>query len=157
MYSCCFFVRDIHAFRQSLYSREKQVRATPGTILFYRLDTWHRGTPLFPGQMRRIQNMLFKRKHAEWVTSWNAGISRDMYSRAQTVERIIASATMKQRCVLGFPDADSEYWDPYTLAACKARFSKIPGGLKHFSEVEEAVNARFSSGVSGAKRTRSQM
>jgi hypothetical protein len=31
---------DVHAFRKLLYTREKQVQAKPGTILFYRLDVW---------------------------------------------------------------------------------------------------------------------
>jgi hypothetical protein len=31
-----------------------------GTILFYRHDTWHRGTPITSGAMRVVQNLTFR-------------------------------------------------------------------------------------------------
>ncbi len=113
----------------------------------------HRGTPLKSNTMRRIQNLLFKRKDADWVTSWNTGVGRDMYTKAQTVEKIIANSTMNQRCVLGFPHKDSDYWTPYTVEACKARYSSIGNkpGLKHFQEVEDAVEKKYS-GLGGKRK-----
>jgi len=133
---------EVHAFRRTLYSREKQVHAEPGTILFYRLDIWHRGVPLFPGGVRRVQNMIYKRQGADWLNSWNAGSARNMYTKAQTVERIIATSTMHQRCVLGFPTAESTYWTPYTLAATKARYKHLDCGLQHMEEIERNVKKR---------------
>jgi len=133
---------EVHAFRQQLYDRERYVRAVPGTILFYRLDIWHRGVPLFPGGKRRVQNMIYKRHGTDWLNSWNAGSARNMYTKAQTVERIIAKSTMHQRCVLGFPKPDSEYWTPYTLAATKARYKHLESGLLHMEEVEQIIQKK---------------
>jgi len=133
---------EVHAFRQQLYSRERYVHAVPGTILFYRLDVWHRGVPLFPGGKRRVQNIIYKRQGTDWLNSWNAGCARNMYTKAQTVERIIAASTMHQKCVLGFPKADSEYWTPYTLAATKARYKHLGTGLLHMEEIEKNVQSR---------------
>jgi len=135
---------DICTFREKLYSREKQVRATRGTVLFYRLDTWHRGTPLVPGGKRRIQNIIYKRKGTDWLNSWNAGAARNMYTKAQTIEKLIAHSTPAQREVLGFPHKDDDYWTPYTLDAVKARYA--PLGLQRFEEIEEAVHKKFAVG-----------
>jgi hypothetical protein len=39
---------EAHSFRHRLYGREEYLDFRLGTILFYRLDLWHRGTPLLP-------------------------------------------------------------------------------------------------------------
>ena len=58
----------IYAFRQQLYSRERYVRYRPGTLLLYRHDLWHRGTPMKSDGataggdgMRLVLNMVFKK------------------------------------------------------------------------------------------------
>lgn len=39
---------ELAEFRRQLYEREHLVDFRPGTVLLYRHDTWHRGTPLAP-------------------------------------------------------------------------------------------------------------
>jgi hypothetical protein len=51
---------ELSDFRASLYEREVAVGYQPGTVLLYRHDLWHRGTPLLPkdGLVRYIQVSL---------------------------------------------------------------------------------------------------
>lgn len=65
-----------------------------------------------------------------------------MYTKAQTLERIIATSTMHQRYCLGFPHEDSSYWTPYTLEATKARYSSLSSGCLHMEKIEDAVRRR---------------
>ena len=60
-------------FRKKLYEREQYVRYKVGTVLIYRLDLWHRGTPLHPNKDRAVVNLLFKRSEAKHITSWHRG------------------------------------------------------------------------------------
>ena len=46
------------AFRKSLYDREMKVMPRIGRILLYRLDIWHRGTPVTAGS-RRVMNLVW--------------------------------------------------------------------------------------------------
>ena len=38
--------REILCFRKQLYQRELAAKYQYGSVLFYRYDTWHRGTSL---------------------------------------------------------------------------------------------------------------
>ena len=40
---------EMYEFRQKLYEREVQAQFKPGTILLYRHDVWHRGSPIAHG------------------------------------------------------------------------------------------------------------
>lgn len=46
-----------------------------------------------------------------------------MYRRSQYLEKLIANASVEQRCVLGFPAPGSPYWTPETVAAVEARYA----------------------------------
>jgi len=46
---------------KELYPREKKVKYSVGTILFYRHDTWHRGTPLKKDCLRIVVNLTFRK------------------------------------------------------------------------------------------------
>lgn len=52
---------DIFTFRQEIYKREKYVNFTMGSVLLYRHDVWHRGTPIKPGQTRIVINLAYKK------------------------------------------------------------------------------------------------
>jgi hypothetical protein len=136
---------EVHSFRQELYRREKKAKFSKGTVLFYRLDVWHRGRPIKAGQIRRTHNLLYKRAGHDWINNWNAGPAKEMYQRQQFVEKLIATSTMKQRMVLGFPHPEHNYWTPYTLEACKRRYGYLPGGYQHFEEIEAAVAKKFGA------------
>ena len=112
---------EVAAFRAThLYPREKQMEYKRGTILFYRLDTWHRGTPVKVGAVRYAHNLVFKKAGADHITSWNHGAARAMYSLNQTMEKIIANRP--EAVVLGYPARESGYWDQRIKECVEARF-----------------------------------
>ena len=112
---------EAYALRQSLYAREQTVAFTPGTILFYRHDIWHRGTPLLPGKLRRVHNLGWKRADARGLSIWNEGWARQSYTGH--VESIIGRATPLQRSLLDFPLPGDDYWTEARLDNVEARFS----------------------------------
>ena len=117
---------DVADFRaEHLYAREVEVAFKPGTVLWYRHDTWHRGTALVPGTLRMVINLTFRRETSEWISTLHEGWAWAMYRRSQVMERLITMATVDQRCVLGFPAPGHTYWTPATLAAVRARYPGI--------------------------------
>lgn len=94
--------------RQECYDREVQEDFKPGDVLFYRMDTWHRGTPVLPGKVRHVHNLVWKRKDAQGIQQWNPGFTQSMYSGR--LEKFIAGLDAEQLETLGFPARDSEKW-----------------------------------------------
>ncbi len=116
----------VQRFRaENLYPRERRVRFGPGTVLFYRHDTWHRGTPLVPGKRRLVHNLTFRKAASEWISVLHAGWAWKMYRRGMVLERLIARASVDQRCVLGFPAPGHSYWTPDTIEAVGARYEPL--------------------------------
>jgi len=111
-----------YELRNELYKREKKIRYTKGTILFYRLDTWHRGTPVNNNKLRYIHNLVFKKKSATWILNWNYSIARSFYLPSYVAENIIINATVDQRNCLGFPPPGDAYWTTYTLKMVAERY-----------------------------------
>lgn len=63
-------------FREEhLYPREVLARYRFGSVLLYRHDTWHRGTPLIDGRLRLVHNLTFKKAGADWVNVLHPGWS----------------------------------------------------------------------------------
>lgn len=113
---------ELVSLRQGLYDREVETDFRPGTVLLYRHDVWHRGTPLAPGTRRLAQNLTFRRADCPWIDTLHKGWSWTMYRPEQYLERLVASASVEQRAVLGFPPPGSPYWCPETLEAVAARY-----------------------------------
>lgn len=111
---------EIYEFRTKLYEREMIGNYTVGTILFYRLDLWHRGTPVNLHKIRRVQNLEFKKAGYDWITSWNSGLSRNFYK--EYLEKYIANLTVEQRNCLGFPYPGHSYWNKNTLEYVRKRY-----------------------------------
>lgn len=109
-------------WRQSLYEREQWTQFSPGTVLFYRHDVWHRGTPLLPGAFRLAHNITYRRAECEWISTLHTGWSWAMYRDDKFMERLVADASLDQRAVLGFPQPGSSYWCDETIAAVQARY-----------------------------------
>ncbi|MGE3461995.1 MAG: phytanoyl-CoA dioxygenase family protein [Pseudomonadales bacterium] len=109
-------------WRAGLYEREQQVHYAPGDVLLYRHDLWHRGTPLVPGRLRLAQNITYRKASAEWIATLHTGWSWSAYHSSKYLEKLIATATVDQRTVLGFPAPGSKYWCDETLAAVEARY-----------------------------------
>lgn len=117
---------EVARFRaEHLYPREVRVRYRVGSVLFYRHDTWHRGTPLESGTRRLAQNLTFRKAGHEWISTLHTGWSWSMYRRNRLMEQLIAGASVDQRCVLGFPAAGDAYWTEETIAAVEARFAPL--------------------------------
>ena len=131
---------ETHAFRQRLYAREAAVAYRRGTVLLYRYDTWHRGTPLRAGApVRRVLNLAIARESARWITPWNcevrlapkvtaadataaAGFAKRMYfGHAE----LLANATVEQRTALGVPPPRDRYW---TTRCARRSPSAFPRG-----------------------------
>ena len=110
---------------EHLYSREVMADYRLGTVLFYRHDTWHRGTPLEPGALRLTLNMTFRKAESEWISTLSRGWSWAMYRPSWVMERLIAKASVEQRCILGFPRPGHSYWTQETIAAVQARYGAL--------------------------------
>jgi hypothetical protein len=114
---------DAHFREAHLYAREVVTRYQFGSVLFYRHDTWHRGTPVTEGALRFVHNLTFKKAASEWINVLHPGWSWSMYRRDQLLEKLIASASPAQRSVLGFPAPGSRYWNADTISAVGARYA----------------------------------
>jgi len=119
---------------EHLYPREQRNDYRTGTILFYRHDTWHRGTPLTPGTLRLAQNLTFRRTGSEWVSVLHPGWSWAMYRPSRVMERLIAGASVEQRCVLGFPAPGHSFWTRDTVAAVAARYGPLGMDVTPYAE-----------------------
>jgi hypothetical protein len=111
---------EAHALRSQLYEREQVVKFKPGTILFYRHDLWHRGTPVAPGQLRRVHNLAWRRSDARGWSNWNEGWARQGYYGH--VESIIGRSSPLQRSLLDFPLPGDGYWTKQRIDNVAARF-----------------------------------
>ncbi len=110
---------------EHLYPREARARFRVGSLLLYRHDTWHRGTPLEPASVRFALNLTFRLAASEWISVLQSGWAWGMYRPSQVTERLIARASVEQRCVLGFPAPGHPYWTRATLAAVAARYGPL--------------------------------
>jgi hypothetical protein len=119
---------EIYKFRQKLYNREIFANTNVGDILFYRLDTWHRGTPVKKGKVRNVMNLLWKKKECHWINSWNPGFSKKMYYG--NLEKFIESLNPEQRATIGFPLPGDKYWDSKKIKLLKFRYPNI--NIKHY-------------------------
>ena len=120
-----YFAKERHnlaGHRMEMYERELLTAFQPGDILFYRHDSWHRGTPTKPDQLRLAQNVTYRMAHAEWINTLHVGWSWQAYSKDKFLERLIATSSLLQRAVLGFPQPGSPYWCKETYDGVAARY-----------------------------------
>ena len=112
---------NVYNFRQKLYQREIITQPSIGDILFYRLDTWHRGTPVLPGKIRNVINLVWKKRDCYWIQQWNIGFTKKMYDGV--LEKIFVEMTPLQRSVFGVPMPGDKYW---TIDKVKLLISRYP-------------------------------
>lgn len=125
---------ELAEWRQSLYDRERWTHFVPGTIVFYRHDAWHRGTPMKPGGFRIAQNITYRRAECEWISTLHIGWSWAMYRDDKYMERLIAGSSLDQRAVLGFPQPGNSYWCDETIEAVQARYGMFGMDLSPYRE-----------------------
>jgi hypothetical protein len=121
-------------WRQTLYDRERYTQFKRGDVLFYRQDTWHRGTPMLPGELRLVQNIAFRRAECEWISTVHVGWAWSAYRGDKMLERLIAGASLDGRAVLGFPQPGSAYWSEATVAAVEARHGVFGMDMRPYRE-----------------------
>lgn len=114
---------DIYDFRNKLYEREIKLSPNFGDILFYRLDTWHRGTPVKNGKIRYVMNLLWKKKECFWINNWNPGWTKSMYHGH--IEKLFIEMTPLQRSIIGIPLPGDKYWDKEKIELLKFRYPQI--------------------------------
>jgi hypothetical protein len=112
---------ELAEWRSALYERECYANYRRGDVLFYRHDTWHRGTPMKEGALRLVQNITYRRAECEWISTLHVGWAWAAYRRNKYLEKLIARSSLDQRAVLGFPQPGSSYWTPATIEAVAAR------------------------------------
>jgi hypothetical protein len=96
--------------RNGLYSVERQAAYSKGSVFLYSLGTWHRGTPVEPHGIRRIQFNCYRAKDATWVGGDNSVGSPSAKSLAllddngvQSTADFLTGLAPEQRAVIGFP------------------------------------------------------
>ena len=114
---------DTYNFRQDLYKNEMLVNASSGDVLFYRMDVWHRGTPVFPGKIRFVTNLVFKRRDCFWIHQWNTGWTRKMYYGH--LERMIEQMTPLQRSIFGIPLPGNGFWTKEKIYHFQSRYPNV--------------------------------
>jgi hypothetical protein len=103
----------------ALYAEEISAAGPAGTVVAYRLDTFHRATELTqPRGARYTIHVNFRRASADWVGrhSWP--------SRSTTSEWVdfVVRASPRQLQLFGFPAPGQRYWTPETLAGMAQRY-----------------------------------
>ena len=118
-----YFIKNypkIANFRKKLYDRELIINAKAGDILFYRLDLWHRGTPVKKNKIRHVMNLAYKKKSCYWINVWNKSYTRQLYYGY--IEKMFCELTPRQREVIGIPKIGDNYWSKKKLNNLKARY-----------------------------------
>lgn len=116
------------AFRRSLYERAVPVMPKIGRVLLYRLDLWHRGTPLLSGSRRVMNQVWFSLAAKGTAGRWNPGYWKTSYDwNGRKVyaapDRLFEALNPEERRAVGIPGIDdSSFWTAANLKLLKARF-----------------------------------
>lgn len=100
---------QVYNFRQKIYQHEIKPEFKTGTILLYRHDIWHRGTPIKFGKSRRVHNLVYRRADREHILQWNIGFGWNNYYGE--MEKVITEASPLGRSVIYFPLPGDQYWE----------------------------------------------
>jgi hypothetical protein len=106
--------------RQEAYRREIKTCPSKGDVLLYRLDVWHRGTPVNPGTVRYVHNLLWTLPDTPGMCTRNPGFTIPMYYG--WLEKYVATLEPIQLLSLGFPSAQHPYWTKQTVEGVKMRY-----------------------------------
>ena len=129
-------------FRAKLYARQVHAKYSLGTVLFYRHDTWHRGTPITPNTLRLVMNVTIRRADCEHISTLHRAWCWSMYSSDMFLEKFIATCSVAQRTLLGFPKPGHRYWTPNTVVAVAARYQVIGMDMRPYIEALQARAAK---------------
>jgi hypothetical protein len=119
---CPELYRPPFKVHQKLYDKEIRIEAGVGDILFYRLDLWHRDTPVVHGHQRHVIKLMWKKRHCTWINQWNPGWTKNMQGMLQKLFTILSPL---QRSTLGIPLPGHNYWDRQTIGWLEDRYPGI--------------------------------
>jgi ectoine hydroxylase-related dioxygenase (phytanoyl-CoA dioxygenase family) len=107
---------------EALYRHERPVLANAGDLLIFSMRTWHRASDITAEQGVRFSH------HLVWRSAQHNLQGYHLWSRmgeSPDLQRFIERAAPRQREVIGFPKASSDYWTDETRAAVMLRYPKI--------------------------------
>ena len=158
---------EIARFRRRLYEREVEVKYRPGTLLLYRFDLWHRGTPLkSTAPPRRVLNLVYAKTGIRHITPWNCRLDfvesndeqqqQQQQQQAPSAHAIARAAefgfsrnmyfggegelnamTVQRRSRLGVPPPGDPYWTDAMCDAVRQRFGPRGGWEAYRSSSSE--------------------
>ena len=105
--------------RPDLYEHEQQAVGPVGTVVVYRIETFHRGTALqAPRGARYTIHTNFRRADADWIGR------RSWVSSANTRQwrSFVTSASVRQLALFGFPPPGHPYWTERTATGLQQRY-----------------------------------
>ena len=102
-----------------LYRHEVPVLAAAGDLLIFGMNTWHRAGAITSGVGARFSHHLVYRSAAHHFQGYHHW---PRHGENELLQQFIASATPRQREVLGFPKSADPYWTDQTRAAVKLRY-----------------------------------
>jgi len=106
--------------RPDWYEHEVRVIGPAGTVVAYRIDTFHRGTNLTrEGGHRFTIHTNFRKTSADWITrrAWT-----DDANRGTAWSEFVSAASPQQLRLFGFPLAGHAYWTDATLEGVAQRY-----------------------------------
>ena len=81
--------------------------------------------------------MTFRKAIADWISTQHIGWAWAMMRKGLPMERLIANASVEQRCLLGFPKPGHPYWTDQTLLAVAARYEKIGMDMQPYIDAKK--------------------
>jgi len=106
--------------RPHWYEHEVKATGPAGTVIAYRIDTFHRGTDLLaPGGHRFTIHTNFRKATDDWITkrAWT-----DRANTGSAWADFVAAASPDQLRLFGFPPPGHAYWTDSTLAGVTQRY-----------------------------------
>jgi hypothetical protein len=103
----------------SLYEHEVSAAGPGGTVVAYRIETFHRGTELTePSGARYTIHVNFRRADSDWLTrrSWTDAANSTAW------QDFVVRASTEQLELFGFPPPGHPYWSEQTLADLALRY-----------------------------------
>jgi hypothetical protein len=105
--------------RPDLYDVEVGASGAAGTVVAYRIETFHRGTALvLPRAARYTIHVSFRTADADWITrrAWT-----DTANRGDWLN-FVSAASPRQLELFGFPPPGHPYWTDETITGMAQRY-----------------------------------
>jgi hypothetical protein len=103
----------------ALYEREVSGAGRAGTVVAYRVETFHRGTRMTaPRGARYTIHVNFRRADSDWIArrAWTDTATTPAW------QSFVARASERQLQVFGFPRPGHGYWTDETVAGMALRY-----------------------------------